>query len=370
MEGLTRNRATMRWPFLSDPMGLNREVALDMAGILNSFGGLINRFIDSLTTRTQCGAALYLIAIALGCISLVPFVGCSSSRDILNEASERVNVAHVRPICLVASSTLPQSVPIIIQNRGDVPVAIDQLEIWINGERGYPTRAVDDPSFILDPNKFSLYEFSFQSAITREPSSRVSVRARGCPESGGATHELEWLFPLDRGVITKDARLIAYFKLDETRNPLSEEFDCTVNGKPVRVGAITFVENQSSKKQGCVELPLNGIPKHGERLLVRLTSPNANFVGIVTPKPHVWHGHTQYYYPLRVVETQTSPQRIGLEVYNESNSLKTRATITSVILDGSDITDRCDLPAGSLPPDRQEYEQDARQVWFAAVDWK
>jgi len=75
-------------------------------------------------------------------------------------------------------------------------------------------------------------------------------------------------------------------------------------------------------------------------------------------------GASQYCFPLRVVSATSIGEWVKVQLYNESTAAKPELQIDRVRLNGYDVTERCRLPSGPLPADRQRYDADRRALWM------
>jgi len=165
---------------------------------------------------------------------------------------------------------------------------------------------------------------------------------------------------LDSVQIGEDLRTINVFFSTPFEESVAAPTACSINGITYGISGVSSLKTSSDRLKYCISIEMPSPVVKGNGLVAKISLADGRSFGWVGKAiPKFFFGTNQYFFPVRITEAKySSAGDLEALVYNESSSLKTYATITSVTINGKDVKEDCVLPKLPLVPDRQAYLED------------
>lgn len=163
-------------------------------------------------------------------------------------------------------------------------------------------------------------------------------------------------FPKDLSNVS----IVARFPSGDVHHP-DHVSDCKINGTTAHCVDTGTVREAQDVTAMTFRLEPQRRFEHGEALIIELESIGGKRLFAATKVfCRFFAGATEFDSLLRATCVATTREGVELAVYNESDFHKRALMIDHVRVDGVDVSAKCTVPIGPLPPDYHNYESDLR----------
>ena len=136
---------------------------------------------------------------------------------------------------------------------------------------------------------------------------------------------------------------------------------CVVNGKAAECTSMTAFALSNTTWAYTLTVRTSDPFRLGDRLVLSADfGRNNSFLGATRAFHAFALGKSEYELGLRPTDVSYSPEGIWINLVNESDFRKPSVRIHEIWVNGSDVTNVCDLPDGDVPPDRRNHANSRR----------